>query len=82
MGVFSKRQDFEEPGGSGGSGLHMDLDERFCSECRKPLQPWQTTCPDDGARAVRRGELPSAMPPPPAHLLDDEDPDADDDHDA
>jgi predicted amidophosphoribosyltransferase len=72
MGVFSKRNDIEEPG-AGGSGLHLDLDERYCPTCRRPLQPWQATCPDDGAAAVPRGQLPSTMPPPPAHLLDDDD---------
>ena len=78
MGVFSKKSDLEEPGGGGSSGLHMDLDERYCLNCRQRLQPWQDTCPDDGGPAVRMSELPSAMPPPPAHLLadeDDEDPD-------
>ena len=73
MGVFSKRDNLEEPGGGGSSGLHLDLDERYCPQCRTQLQPWQATCPDDGAAAVRRGDLPSAMPPPPAHLLADED---------
>ena len=71
MGVFGKRENLEQPGG-GGSGLHLDLDERYCLECRKPLQPWQASCPDDGAPAVARAELPSSMPPPPAHLLADE----------
>ncbi len=70
MGVFSKRNDVEEPGG-GGSGLHVDLDERWCPQCRRSLLPWQDTCPTDGAQPVR--SLPPAMPPPPAHLLADDD---------
>lgn len=70
MGVFAKKGDFEEPGG-GGAGLHLDLDERYCRTCRRALQPWQDTCPDDGGEAVALGELPSSIPPPPAHLLDD-----------
>ncbi|HWB72540.1 MAG TPA: hypothetical protein VG452_09995 [Egibacteraceae bacterium] len=75
MGVFSKRKDQEEPGGSGGSGLHIDLEERACPECRRALTPWQATCPHDGAPAVPRAQLPPAIAPPPAHLLaDDEDP--------
>lgn len=71
MGVFSKRKDAEEPGG-GGAGLHLDLDERFCVTCRRALQPWQQQCPDDGGAAVRVEDLPDSMPPPPAHLLDDD----------
>lgn len=72
MGVFSKKGDVEEPGG-GGSGLHLDLDERFCLVCRRAVLPWETQCPDDGAQVVALTELPSAMPPPPAHLLADDD---------
>jgi hypothetical protein len=72
MGVFSKRNNAEEPGG-GGSGLHLDLDERYCVTCRRELMPWQTACPEDGGAGVALSELPSAMPRPPAHLLDDDD---------
>jgi hypothetical protein len=72
MGVFAKKGDQEEPGGGGGSGLHMDLDERFCVTCRRAVLPWQTQCPDDGGAVVPLGELPSSMPPPPAHLLADD----------
>lgn len=75
MGVFSKRNDFEEPGG-GGSGLHLDLDERYCPVCRSALQPWQDECPTDGAAPVRLQDLPDSMPPPPAHLLGDDEDDA------
>lgn len=71
MGVFSKKNNAEEPGG-GGSGLHLDLEERFCTSCRRALLPWEATCPDDGAAAVHLEELPSAMPRPPAHLLEDD----------
>ena len=72
MGVFAKKGDFEEPGG-GGDGLHLDLDERYCVQCRRPVQPWETSCSVDGGDVVPRAELPSALPPPPAHLLADED---------
>ena len=75
MGVFAKKGDQEEPGGGGGSGLHLDLDVRYCVTCRRTVQPWETQCPDDGGDCVPLEELPSAMPRPPAHLLgDDEDP--------
>ena len=75
MGVLTGRGDQEEPGGSGGSGLHLDLDERFCVTCRRAVLPWQTECPEDGGAVVTLQELPAAMPPPPAHLLDDDDTD-------
>jgi hypothetical protein len=73
MGVFAKKGDAEEPGGAGGGpGLHLDLDERFCVICRRAVLPWQTQCPDDGGEVAALGDLPSSIPPPPAHLLDDE----------
>ena len=72
MGVFAKKGDFEEPGGGGNAGLHLDLDERYCVTCRRAVQPWETTCPIDGSEVVPLGELPSSIPPPPAHLLDDD----------
>jgi hypothetical protein len=81
MGVFVKKGDQEEPGGSGGSGLHLDLEERYCAVCRRALLPWQESCPDDGGAALAISELPSAMPPPPAHLLGDEDGEDDEDGD-
>ena len=74
MGVFAKKGDFEEPGGGGGSGLHLDLDERYCPACRRALLPWMTQCPDDGGTPVALRDLPPRFPGPPAHLLtDDED---------
>lgn len=73
MGVFAKKGGTEDPGSGGGSGLHLDLDERYCASCRRSLLPWQTTCPDDGGEATALADLPSSVPPPPAHLLDDED---------
>jgi hypothetical protein len=75
MGVFAKKGDQEEPGGGGGAGLHLDLEQRYCVSCRRAVQPWETTCPVDGERVVALSELPSAMPPPPAHLLDADDDD-------
>ncbi len=76
MGVFSKKSDISEPGG-GGSGLHLDLDERYCVVCRRSVMPWEARCPVDGGDVAALEQLPSAMPPPPAHLLADEEPDED-----
>jgi len=39
--------------------------------------PWQQTCPDDGSPAVALTELPASMPAPPAHLLAEENEEAD-----
>jgi hypothetical protein len=69
MGIFAKRQTEEEPGG-GGAGLSMELDDLFCPTCRRRMLPWEATCPDDGAQAVRVTELGSRLAPPPAHLLE------------
>ena len=71
MGVFAKKGDLEEPGG-GGSDLNLDLDERYCVTCRRAVQPWETTCPADGSEVVALADLPSSIPPPPAHLLEDD----------
>lgn len=73
MGVFVKKGDQDEPGGSGGSGLHLDLEQRFCTVCRRAVLPWQDACPDDGGSVALLEDLPSAMPRPPAHLLGDDD---------
>ena len=72
MGVFSKKGDVEEPGGGGDAGLHLDLEERYCVTCRRAVLPWETECPVDASPVVTLDQLPSAMPPPPAHLLADE----------
>lgn len=71
MGFVTKdpRGNEEQPGG--GSGLHLDLDERVCPVCRRDLLPWQLTCPDDGAAATMRSDLPP-LDVPPAHLLADD----------
>jgi predicted amidophosphoribosyltransferase len=73
MGVFARnpRTGEEQPGG-GGSGLHLDLDERVCPVCRRTFPNWQSTCPDDEATLVTRAELPPLLTPPPPHLLADE----------
>ena len=72
--LLPQRKDDEQPGG--GHGLEVDLDLKACPTCRRELQPWQTTCPDDGAAAVQRRDLPrDDLPAPPAHLLADDDED-------
>jgi D-arabinose 1-dehydrogenase-like Zn-dependent alcohol dehydrogenase len=68
MGLLRKRE--QEPGG--GSGLELDLDLRSCPICRRDLHPWEPTCPNDGTPAVPRHLLTSNIPPPPAHLLADD----------
>ncbi|MGH8898136.1 MAG: hypothetical protein ACRDZ4_14245 [Egibacteraceae bacterium] len=70
MGLLRKSD--ENPGG--GSGLELDLDLRSCPVCRRDLHPWEPTCPDDGAGAVPRNLRTSDIPPPPAHLLGDDEP--------
>jgi hypothetical protein len=76
MGVFAKGPQQEQQPGGGDAGLAMDLDLRACPSCRRELHPWEAVCPVDGAAAVARTALTStALPRPPAHLLDD---DADD----
>lgn len=72
MGIFAKKPKQEEQPG-GGAGLHLDLEERACPRCRRVLHPWEDVCPDDGETAVDRASLSRTdLPPPPAHLLDDE----------
>lgn len=79
VGLFERKRVDQEPSG-GGASLHIDLDERVCPLCRRDLSPWHTTCPDDGAATVLRGELP-ALNQPPAHLLRDLDDELDDEDD-
>lgn len=72
MGMFAKDPKKEEQPGVG-SGLRVDLEVKACPRCRRELHPWEPVCPDDGAEAVDRSALPRRdLPPPPAHLLDDE----------
>lgn len=65
--------------GGGGPSVELDLDTRVCATCRRELLPWQDTCPDDGGRAVKPGELPPPADPLAERLaatLDDDDPNA------
>lgn len=64
-----KRPDDDEPGG--GSGLHVDLEDRACAECRRALPSWVARCPDCGGEAVAVGELQPADDPLLRRFLDD-----------
>jgi hypothetical protein len=73
MGVFAKGPRQEEEPGGGDASFGLDLDLRACATCRRELHPWESRCPDDGGPAVARTALrDDSLPPPPAHLLDDE----------
>lgn len=79
---FVQKKGGDEGGGSGGSGVEMDLDLKACEVCRRELLPWQEICPDDGGRAVPKAGLPAVQDPMAerlAALLDDPAPDLDDD---
>lgn len=72
MGVFAKGPGREEKP-EAGSGLEVDLDEKACPTCGRLLHPWEPTCPDDGTAAADRASVPRRnLPPPPAHLLEDD----------
>jgi len=74
MGLFTRREDPGKEERAGDlAGLALDLDETACPTCGRDLHPWQASCPDDGTPGVPRSEL-TRMPPPPAHLLDDDAP--------
>lgn len=70
MGFIDRKKNEEQPGG--GSGLELDLELRACSTCRRDLYPWEAVCPADGGEAVLRTMLSAPLPPPPAHLLTDD----------
>lgn len=61
----------EEPGHDA-DDVELDLDERACPTCRRDLAPWHSECPDCHEPAVLRFGLPPAVPPPPAHLVDED----------
>lgn len=78
MGVFAKGPRQEEEPGSGGSGLHVDLDLQVCPTCHRELHPWEAACPDDGTPGAPKASVSrTTLPPPPAHLLGDADDDVD-----
>jgi hypothetical protein len=71
MGIVERKRKEEEPG-EAGSGLEIELELRSCPTCRRDLHPWELTCPIDGSEPVPRKLVTRDLPPPPAHLLDDE----------
>jgi len=71
MGILERKRNEEEPGGAG-NALELDLDLRACPTCRRDLHPWERTCPVDGSEPVPRELVTGDFPPPPAHLLMDE----------
>jgi hypothetical protein len=69
-----QQEDDELPG----SGLHLDLEQRRCPECRREVLPWQDTCPDCGVAAVLTTELEATGFALPGLTLDDLDGDGPD----
>lgn len=72
MGDHHGHGDGSDGDGGDADDVHLDLDELACPTCRRDLLPWQTECPDCREPAVLRFGLAPAVPPPPAHLLDDD----------
>lgn len=48
---------FRERDKDEGEGVPVDLDQKVCPSCRRKLQPWETTCPDDGAIPVEAVQM-------------------------
>jgi predicted amidophosphoribosyltransferase len=71
MPMFTPREDPDQEHEQNLAGLQLDLEERVCPDCGRSLHPWEDHCPEDGAAAVPRYSQ-QTMPPPPAHLLDDD----------
>lgn len=65
------REEDENESGPAGSALRLDLDLGLvaCPSCRRELPGFLDACPDCGDVPVPRAQLPSQLPPPPAHLL-------------
>lgn len=56
MGQFERKDE-------DGNDLGLDLDHKACPVCRRELLPWEDVCPEDGARAVPKDQLPSDRDP-------------------
>lgn len=46
MAQFREREEDEN------DGIPVDLKQKVCPQCRRKLQPWERTCPEDGAAPV------------------------------
>lgn len=46
MALFREREDDEN------DGIPVDLRQKVCPTCRRKVQPWEATCPHDGAIPV------------------------------
>lgn len=76
MGLMAKRTEDDDEKGGGGSSPWVDLGLRVCPECRRELMGWEERCPADGSEGVAQGQSQGGgIPPVPAHLLDESDPD-------
>lgn len=70
-----KKQDDHDEIVPGAPGLHLDLDERVCPDCRRTAPPWQQRCPDCGSALVAPNDVPAprfALPADPDDDGDDE----------
>lgn len=82
MGVVRPGEEYDrsqDGHGPAGSALHLDLGLVACPSCRRELPGFLDACPDCGDVPVPRAQLPSLLPPPPAHLLanpEDDEPEA------
>lgn len=58
MGFLDPRK-LQEDDALPGSDLHVDLEAKLCTECRREALPWETQCRDCGGATARPSELPA-----------------------
>lgn len=51
MAQFREREKDEN------DGVPVDLEQKVCPTCRRKLQPWEATCPEDGSVPVAAVEM-------------------------
>lgn len=51
MAQFREREEDEN------DGIPVDLKQKVCPTCRRKLQPWEPTCPEDGSTPVAGVEM-------------------------